>query len=51
MLPFEQGLKIKNEVVVHPNGTLTFENNASLIQINDTPDCKFREYNVPKNQW
>jgi hypothetical protein len=22
-----------------------------LIQINDTPDCKFREYNVPKNQW
>jgi hypothetical protein len=24
----EQGLKIKNEVVVHPNGTLTFENKA-----------------------
>jgi hypothetical protein len=39
----EQGLTlIKNEVVVHPNGTLTFENNASLIQINDTPSLKFR---------
>jgi hypothetical protein len=41
----EQGLtlKIKNEVVVHPNGTLTFENNASLIQINDTPRLQIQE--------
>jgi hypothetical protein len=28
-------LKIKNEVDVDPKGTLTFENNASLVQIND----------------
>jgi hypothetical protein len=28
-------LKIKNEVDVDPKGTLTFENNASLVQINN----------------
>jgi hypothetical protein len=28
-------LKIKNEVDVYPKGTLTFENNSSLVQINN----------------
>ena len=30
-------LKITNEVDVQPTATLTFENGASLVQINDTP--------------
>jgi len=28
-------LKLRNELVVDPEGSLTFENNASLVQIND----------------
>lgn len=28
-------LKLRNELVVDPNGSLSFENNASLVQLND----------------
>jgi len=31
-------LKLRNELVVDPNGSLTFENNASLVQMSDDPE-------------
>ena len=30
-------LKIRNELIVDPAGSLTFENNASLVQMTDNP--------------
>ena len=48
-------LKITNEVDVQPTATLTFENGASLVQINDTPiapntgNIKYQRETTPIN--
>ena len=37
-------LKLRNELIVDPDGSLTFENNASLVQINHVENTGFISY-------